>query len=77
MQNSKVSNRGKLPVENLLYNIVEELIELGLILCDLHPMVILCVTSHSLQRKLFSTQFAGCLATLNHIVAKLELFKVF
>ena len=64
-------------MENLLNNIEEELIEFGLVLCDLHPMAILCVTPHVWQTKLFSTQFACCLATLNHVVAELVLFKVF
>ena len=64
-------------MENLLNNIEEELIELGLVLCDLHPMAILCVTPHFWQTELFSTQFACRLATLNHVVAKLVLLKIF
>ena len=64
-------------MENRLNNIEEQLVEFGFVLCDLHPMVILSVTPHSLEWKLFSTQFTGSLATVNHVVAKLVFLKVF
>ena len=54
--------------------IVKELVEFSLVFRDLHPMGLFRVSPHPLQRNQFSTQFAGSLATVDHIIDELVLF---